>query len=152
MAIKTLRTQIGQEPQFDNFSVHGLCQPPEATRSTQDWDSLPVQGKIPLPSMHYVLKDQEWCIYGMIYHYAPFLLRNPMVTFSGPNSMIPNQGPKIHHQFQRRILQLISLAIYGSYQKTSRTPTTWPCRSWAGNSFRIIPRAFLRGYSSFNQF
>ncbi|MBW0533268.1 hypothetical protein O181_072983 [Austropuccinia psidii MF-1] len=42
---------------------------------------------------------QQWCIYGIIYHYAPFLLRNPMVKFSGPNFMIPNQGPKIHHQF-----------------------------------------------------
>ncbi|MBW0506787.1 hypothetical protein O181_046502 [Austropuccinia psidii MF-1] len=34
----------------------------------------------------------------------------------------------------------------------SRTPTTWPCRSWAGNYVRIIPRAILRVYSSFNQF
>ncbi|MBW0470958.1 hypothetical protein O181_010673 [Austropuccinia psidii MF-1] len=33
----------------------------------------------------------------------------------------------------------------------STTPTTWPCRSWVGHSFRIIPRAVLRGYSSFNQ-
>ncbi|MBW0469423.1 hypothetical protein O181_009138 [Austropuccinia psidii MF-1] len=28
----------------------------------------------------------------------------------------------------------------------SRTPTTWPCRSWIGNSFRIILRAIPRGY------
>ncbi|MBW0523915.1 hypothetical protein O181_063630 [Austropuccinia psidii MF-1] len=27
-----------------------------------------------------------------------------------------------------------------------RTPTTWFCRSWVGNSSRIIPRAILRGY------
>ncbi|MBW0587030.1 hypothetical protein O181_126745, partial [Austropuccinia psidii MF-1] len=33
----------------------------------------------------------------------------------------------------------------------SRTPTTWPCRSWIGSYFRILPRAILRGYSSFNQ-
>ncbi|MBW0505850.1 hypothetical protein O181_045565 [Austropuccinia psidii MF-1] len=33
----------------------------------------------------------------------------------------------------------------------SRIPITWPCRSWVGNSFRIIPRAILRGYTSFNQ-
>ncbi|MBW0470840.1 hypothetical protein O181_010555 [Austropuccinia psidii MF-1] len=33
-----------------------------------------------------------------------------------------------------------------------RTPTTWLCRSWVGNYFRIIPRAIVRGYSSFNQF
>ncbi|MBW0534848.1 hypothetical protein O181_074563 [Austropuccinia psidii MF-1] len=31
-----------------------------------------------------------------------------------------------------------------------RTPTTCPCRSWVGNSFRIIPRAILRVYSSLN--
>ncbi|MBW0574952.1 hypothetical protein O181_114667, partial [Austropuccinia psidii MF-1] len=31
----------------------------------------------------------------------------------------------------------------------SRIPITWPCRSWVGNSFRIIPRAILRGYTSF---
>ncbi|MBW0528263.1 hypothetical protein O181_067978 [Austropuccinia psidii MF-1] len=28
----------------------------------------------------------------------------------------------------------------------SRTPTTWACRSWVGNYFRIIIRAILRGY------
>ncbi|MBW0482219.1 hypothetical protein O181_021934 [Austropuccinia psidii MF-1] len=31
----------------------------------------------------------------------------------------------------------------------SRIPITWPCRSWVGNSFRIIPRAILRGYTLF---
>ncbi|MBW0493694.1 hypothetical protein O181_033409 [Austropuccinia psidii MF-1] len=43
--------------------------------------------------MHSILKDQEWCIYGIIYHYAPFLLGNPMVTLSEPNYVIPNQVP-----------------------------------------------------------
>ncbi|MBW0523499.1 hypothetical protein O181_063214 [Austropuccinia psidii MF-1] len=33
----------------------------------------------------------------------------------------------------------------------SRIPTTWPCRSWLDYYFRIIPRAILRGYSSFNK-
>ncbi|MBW0509741.1 hypothetical protein O181_049456 [Austropuccinia psidii MF-1] len=33
----------------------------------------------------------------------------------------------------------------------SRTPTTWPRASWVGNSFRIIPRANIRGYSSVNK-
>ncbi|MBW0470475.1 hypothetical protein O181_010190 [Austropuccinia psidii MF-1] len=32
-----------------------------------------------------------------------------------------------------------------------RTPTTCPCRSWVVNSSKIIPRAILRGHSSFNQ-
>ncbi|MBW0484883.1 hypothetical protein O181_024598 [Austropuccinia psidii MF-1] len=31
----------------------------------------------------------------------------------------------------------------------SRIPITWPCRSWVGNSFRIIPRAIIRGYTLF---
>ncbi|MBW0566765.1 hypothetical protein O181_106480 [Austropuccinia psidii MF-1] len=31
----------------------------------------------------------------------------------------------------------------------SRIPITWPCRNWVGNSFRIIPRAILRGYTLF---
>ncbi|MBW0581761.1 hypothetical protein O181_121476 [Austropuccinia psidii MF-1] len=33
-------------------------------------------------------------------------------------------------------------------EEVSRAPTTWPCRSWVGNLFKIIPRAILRGYSS----
>ncbi|MBW0492161.1 hypothetical protein O181_031876 [Austropuccinia psidii MF-1] len=45
-----------------------------------------------------------------------------MVTFSGQNSIIPNQGPKIHFPFQRRTLQLISLAIHGGYQKNIQGP------------------------------
>ncbi|MBW0517460.1 hypothetical protein O181_057175 [Austropuccinia psidii MF-1] len=36
--------------------------------------------------------------------------------------MIPNQGPKIQHPFQRRTLQLISLAIHGRYQRTIQGP------------------------------
>ncbi|MBW0568073.1 hypothetical protein O181_107788 [Austropuccinia psidii MF-1] len=95
MAKNHLRTQIGQEPQVDHKSVHGLWQPSEATRSAPSKDSPPVQGKTSLSSMHSILKDQEWCIYGIIYHYAPFLLSNPMVTFSGPNYVIPNQIPNL---------------------------------------------------------
>ncbi|MBW0468785.1 hypothetical protein O181_008500 [Austropuccinia psidii MF-1] len=30
----------------------------------------------------------------------------------------------------------------------SRIPITWPCKSWVGNSFSIIPRAIPRGYTS----
>ncbi|MBW0497450.1 hypothetical protein O181_037165 [Austropuccinia psidii MF-1] len=45
-----------------------------------------------------------------------------MVTFSAPNSMISNEGPKIQRPFQRRTLQLISLAIHGGYQKTIQGP------------------------------
>ncbi|MBW0568804.1 hypothetical protein O181_108519 [Austropuccinia psidii MF-1] len=82
-----LRTQVCHK------SVHGLWKPSEATRSAASKDSPPVQGKTSLPSMHSVLKDQEWRIYGIIYHCPPFLFRNPIVTLSGPNYVIPNQVP-----------------------------------------------------------
>ncbi|MBW0524224.1 hypothetical protein O181_063939 [Austropuccinia psidii MF-1] len=87
MAKTHLRTQIGHK------SVHGLWQPSKATRSAPSKDSPPVQGKTFLSSMHSVLKDEEWCIYGIIYHYAPFFLSNPMVKLSGTNYMIQNQVP-----------------------------------------------------------
>ncbi|MBW0571188.1 hypothetical protein O181_110903 [Austropuccinia psidii MF-1] len=87
MAKTHLRTQIGHK------SVHGLWQPSEATRSAPSKGSPPVKAKTSLSSLHSVLKDQEWCIYDIIYHYAPFLLSNPMVTLSGPNYVIPNQVP-----------------------------------------------------------
>ncbi|MBW0511282.1 hypothetical protein O181_050997 [Austropuccinia psidii MF-1] len=61
---------------------------------------------------------QEWCIYGIIYHHAPFLLSNSMLTFSGPNSTIPTQGPKFQCPFWRRTFQLVSLARHGGNQKT----------------------------------
>ncbi|MBW0525157.1 hypothetical protein O181_064872 [Austropuccinia psidii MF-1] len=66
-------------------SVHSLGQPSETTRLAPSKDSL--------SSMHSVLKDQEWCMYDIIYHYSPFLPRNPMITLSGPNYMIPNKVP-----------------------------------------------------------
>ncbi|MBW0488382.1 hypothetical protein O181_028097 [Austropuccinia psidii MF-1] len=80
-----LRSQICQEPQVGHKSVLGLWKPSEATRAAPRKDSPPVQGKTSPSSMHSVLKDQEWCIYGIIYHYAPFLLSNPMVELSYPN-------------------------------------------------------------------
>ncbi|MBW0561278.1 hypothetical protein O181_100993 [Austropuccinia psidii MF-1] len=78
-------------PKLAIKSVHGLWQPSGATRSAPSKYSPPVQRNTSRSSIHSILKDQEWCIYGIIYHYAPFLLRNPMVTLSGPNYVIPNQ-------------------------------------------------------------
>ncbi|MBW0539855.1 hypothetical protein O181_079570 [Austropuccinia psidii MF-1] len=92
-----------------------LQRPPDQLSSFLPLNSrviLPVPPSIPYSRL------QEWCIYGIIYHYAPFLLRNSLVMLSGTNSMIPNQGAKIQPPFQKRTLQLISLAIHGGYQKT----------------------------------
>ncbi|MBW0562423.1 hypothetical protein O181_102138 [Austropuccinia psidii MF-1] len=59
--------------------------------------SLPLNlwGILSIPSYHPYLRLQAWRIYGIIYHYAAFLLSNPMVTFSGPISIFPYQGLKI---------------------------------------------------------
>ncbi|MBW0512572.1 hypothetical protein O181_052287 [Austropuccinia psidii MF-1] len=113
MAIKTLRTTM------DHFSAHGLWYPLDQLSSI-----LPLisRGILPIPPWIPYSRFQEWCIYGIIYHYASFLLSNSMVTFSGPKSMISNEGPKIKCPFQSRILQLISLAIDGGYQKTIQGP------------------------------
>ncbi|MBW0570984.1 hypothetical protein O181_110699 [Austropuccinia psidii MF-1] len=54
---------------------------------------LSFRGRLFLPQCTLHSRMQEWCIYGIRYHYAPFLLRNTMVMLSGPNYMIPNQDP-----------------------------------------------------------
>ncbi|MBW0527269.1 hypothetical protein O181_066984 [Austropuccinia psidii MF-1] len=41
-----------------------------------------------------VCGNQEWCIYGIIYHYAPFSLSNSMVMFSRLHYTISNKVPK----------------------------------------------------------
>ncbi|MBW0522935.1 hypothetical protein O181_062650 [Austropuccinia psidii MF-1] len=86
--------------------------------------SLPLnsRGRFPIPPCTLYSRMREWCIYGIIYHHAPFFLRNPMVKFSGPDSMIPNKGPKSHYPFKSRTLQFISLAIHGCCQKTIPGP------------------------------
>ncbi|MBW0500981.1 hypothetical protein O181_040696 [Austropuccinia psidii MF-1] len=112
MAINHHRTTM------DHFSAHGPWYPQEATRSAQLNPPPHLQSKSSTPPCTPYSRLQEWCIYGIVYHYVPFLLSNSMVTFSVQNSMFPNQGPKIQLPFQRRTFYLISLAIYGGNQKT----------------------------------
>ncbi|MBW0501239.1 hypothetical protein O181_040954 [Austropuccinia psidii MF-1] len=112
-------TNLGQELKEPPVASGNPQRPPAQLKSTLPPNS---RERFPIPPCTPYSRMQEWFIYGIIYHYAPFLLRNPMVMLSGPNYMIPNQGPKIHHQFQRRTLQLISLEIHGSYQKTISGP------------------------------
>ncbi|MBW0466564.1 hypothetical protein O181_006279 [Austropuccinia psidii MF-1] len=52
---------------------------------------LQLRGRLLLPQCTPYSRIQEWCIYGIIYHYEPFLLSNEMVTLSGPNYVTPNQ-------------------------------------------------------------
>ncbi|MBW0472388.1 hypothetical protein O181_012103 [Austropuccinia psidii MF-1] len=47
----------------------------------------------------------------------------------------PKIMPPIHHHLRRMTFQLFSLAIpWNLPEDHSRTPTTWPCRSWVFNS------------------
>ncbi|MBW0525927.1 hypothetical protein O181_065642 [Austropuccinia psidii MF-1] len=87
LAKTTLGPKIGQEPQ------NGCSQPPEATSSPPSKNSPSFRGRPFLPQCTPYSRIQEWCIYGIIYHYAPFFLGNPMMTFSGPNYVIPNKVP-----------------------------------------------------------
>ncbi|MBW0579483.1 hypothetical protein O181_119198 [Austropuccinia psidii MF-1] len=69
----------------------GIHQRPPA--QLQSRIPLIFSGRLVLPQCTPYSRIQEWCIYGIIYHYAPFVLRKPMVTFSGPNYVIPHQVP-----------------------------------------------------------
>ncbi|MBW0461662.1 hypothetical protein O181_001377 [Austropuccinia psidii MF-1] len=80
---------------------HGPSWPLETTSSGSTPFNL--RGILSIPPCTLYSRLQEWCIYGIIYHYVPFLLSNSMVMFSGPNATIPNQGPKIQCPSRRRI-------------------------------------------------
>ncbi|MBW0560196.1 hypothetical protein O181_099911 [Austropuccinia psidii MF-1] len=75
-----------------------------------------------------------------------------MVKLLGPIHMIPNEGLQNPSPISK---EQSSAHQSGNPWRLSedhfRNPTTWPCRSWVAYSSRIIPRAILRGYSSFNQ-
>ncbi|MBW0503350.1 hypothetical protein O181_043065 [Austropuccinia psidii MF-1] len=103
MAIEPVGPNFGHGPPWTIFPAltSGNHQRPPNQLSKQ---SPQLKGNSSIPPCTPYSRLQEWCKYGIIYHYAPFLLSNSMVTFSGPNSTFPNQGPKIQHPFQRRIL------------------------------------------------
>ncbi|MBW0575520.1 hypothetical protein O181_115235 [Austropuccinia psidii MF-1] len=90
MAIDHHRTQIGQgSPRLLVTTGSAWLNPSPKLEG----------GTLFIPPCTPYSRLQEWCMYGIKYHYAPFLLSNSMVAFSGPNSMIPNQGPKIQRPF-----------------------------------------------------
>ncbi|MBW0514708.1 hypothetical protein O181_054423 [Austropuccinia psidii MF-1] len=72
--------------------------------------------------MHSVLKNQEWCIYGIIDHYAPFMLSNPMVTLSEPDYVIPNKVPSSSPFFEEGLFSYSVWQSPGRYQKTIQGP------------------------------
>ncbi|MBW0473412.1 hypothetical protein O181_013127 [Austropuccinia psidii MF-1] len=73
--------------------------------------------------MTQVWGDQEWCICGIIYHYAPSFLRNSMVMFSELHYATSNQVPRLILHLKGR-LQPLSLTINGGYQKPFKDPNS----------------------------
>ncbi|MBW0571950.1 hypothetical protein O181_111665 [Austropuccinia psidii MF-1] len=102
---KDLRTQIGHfQPLASGNHQRPPAQVQKAFPSIQGKDS-------PSPRI------QAWCIYGIIYHCAPILLRNPMVMFSEPKYVIPIQVPKSITHFEGN---LFSNSVFQSLVATRR--------------------------------
>ncbi|MBW0519979.1 hypothetical protein O181_059694 [Austropuccinia psidii MF-1] len=140
-AINHHRPHFGLEPlrtTFQPMASGSHQRPPDQLSSILP---LNLRGILTIPPCTPYSRLQEWCIYGIIYNYEPFWLSNSMVTFSGPNSMIPNQSTKIQHPFQRRTHQLIIVAIHGGYQKTIQGPQPpGPAGLGLAVQFRIIQK------------
>ncbi|MBW0557422.1 hypothetical protein O181_097137 [Austropuccinia psidii MF-1] len=130
---------------------HGpLFQPWALTTTSSASLSLNLTGILSIPLHTPYSTLQEWCIYGIIYHYAPFLLSNSIVTFSGPNSTFPNQGPKIQCSFLNEdSLTHQSRNPWRQSEYHSRIPITWPYRSWSGKFMQDYSKGILRGYTVF---
>ncbi|MBW0561435.1 hypothetical protein O181_101150 [Austropuccinia psidii MF-1] len=143
-------TKIDQGSPVGHYSDHGLWKPPEATSSAPRKDFPQFQGRLFLSQCTPYSRIQEWCIYRIIYHYAPFLLRNPMVTFSGPNYMIQNEVPNPSPILKEDLSAISVWQFPGDYQKTIWGPQP-PGPAGVGLSILMgtILRAILRGYQSF---
>ncbi|MBW0516481.1 hypothetical protein O181_056196 [Austropuccinia psidii MF-1] len=85
-------------------------------------------------------RNKDWCIYGIIYHHAPFFLRNQMVMASGPHYVIPNQVPKSITPFQRTPSVIKSCNTWWLSEDHSRTPIKWPFGCWLFHLNSIPPR------------
>ncbi|MBW0518688.1 hypothetical protein O181_058403, partial [Austropuccinia psidii MF-1] len=90
MAINHHRTHFGP----------GSPWPLIATRSAQLNPSPHLEGNSSIPPCTPHSRLQEWSLYGIIYHYAPFLLRNSMVTFSEPNPSFQIKVSKSNAHFK----------------------------------------------------
>ncbi|MBW0482709.1 hypothetical protein O181_022424 [Austropuccinia psidii MF-1] len=84
----------------------------------QDQQAFPsIQGKDSPSPMCSISRIQVWCIYGIIYHYAPFLLRNTIVIFPGQNYAISIQVPKSITHFEG---SLFSNSVLQSLEAANR--------------------------------
>ncbi|MBW0477508.1 hypothetical protein O181_017223 [Austropuccinia psidii MF-1] len=133
---KDPRTQIGQEPHFGHFQT--LASGSHQRPSAQVWKVFPsIQRKTsPLP-IYSIPKDP--CMVHIWYNI-------PLCTIFSQKSnddvcrtklFLLNSSPQIHHPFRRKNLSVIqSSNPWRLPEDHSRTPTTWPCRSWVVISFQ----------------
>ncbi|MBW0560089.1 hypothetical protein O181_099804 [Austropuccinia psidii MF-1] len=90
---------------------------------------------------------QEWCIYCIIYHYAPFLLRKSNGDIFRPQLHDYKSSTQSIINFKGGSFSYFSLEIPWQLPEDHlRIPTTWPCRGWVvishqdyskGNSQRL---------------
>ncbi|MBW0568700.1 hypothetical protein O181_108415 [Austropuccinia psidii MF-1] len=89
LAINPIGPNFGHGPPWTNSSsmtsgnhqISSVCLSPQ------------LQGISSFPSYHPYSRLQAWCIYGIIYHYAPFLLSNPI-----PPSQFKVSNPNAHFE------------------------------------------------------
>ncbi|MBW0535856.1 hypothetical protein O181_075571 [Austropuccinia psidii MF-1] len=103
MAINHHRTHFGPQSSWTTFQpmAFGNHQRPPDQRSS----SFPLTLRGILPILH--APHTQGCrsgaymvLYTIMRHFCSAI---QLMTFSGPNSIFPNQGPKIQRPFQRRI-------------------------------------------------
>ncbi|MBW0528628.1 hypothetical protein O181_068343 [Austropuccinia psidii MF-1] len=130
---------------MDDVSAHCLWEPPEATRSAQLNPPPQLKGNSSHSSMHPVLK-----VAGVvhIWYYIP-LCTIFAQTFNGELFRTKFHDSKSRSQNPMPILKEESSAHQSGNpwqlsEDYSRTPATWPCRSWVGNSIKDSSK---RGHS-----
>ncbi|MBW0475710.1 hypothetical protein O181_015425 [Austropuccinia psidii MF-1] len=103
----------------------------------QDRIPLKLRGRLFLPQCIPYSRMQEWCIYGIIYHYAPFFSQKSNGDTSRTKLHDSKSSTHLITNFRRRTFQLFSMAIsWWLPEDHSRTPSTWPCRSLVVNSHK----------------
>ncbi|MBW0472679.1 hypothetical protein O181_012394 [Austropuccinia psidii MF-1] len=75
-------------------------------------------------------RNQEWCIYAIIYNYASFFLRNLILMFSRFYYAIFQQVPQANHPFKRKASPPQSYTPLQLPEDHSRTPDHWLSRCW----------------------
>ncbi|MBW0541465.1 hypothetical protein O181_081180 [Austropuccinia psidii MF-1] len=134
---------------MDHISSHGLWQPPEATKPAQQAFPSTSRELFHPPCTPYS-RLQEWCIDGIIYHYAPFFAQK----FNGDVFRTKFHNPKFGSQNPTPISKEDSLTHQSGnpWQQSedhSRIPINWPCRSWVGNFIQDDCKGIFRGNTIF---